>query len=150
MNPRAAGPRASAYISRQVTTALVTQILVLCLKCTYSQAKGCRHNALYNPIHTHKAKHPSLCYDHYLCKSLIHQCMYIHMYKVFYYITCTYVIKDMYVYIRDVIILQYIDILQYSFLQYNTIHLIKISIYCLLQYIVIYCNISQHVLPSKL
>ena len=38
---------------------------------------------------------------------------------------------------RDVTILQYIDILQYSLLQYNTIRLIKISI-------------SQHLLPSKL
>ena len=38
-------------------------------------------------------------------------------------------------YIRDATILQYIDILQHLLLQYNTICLIKISIYCLLQYI---------------
>ena len=31
---------------------------------------------------------------------------------------------------RDATILQYIDILQYLLLQYNTIHLIKILIYC--------------------
>ena len=42
-----------------------------------------------------------------------------------------------YIVIRDVTILQYIDILQYSLLQYNTT-------YCLLQYIVIYCNICCH------
>ena len=46
---------------------------------------------------------------------------------------------------RDETILQYIDILQYLLLQYNTIQygLKEISIYCTLQYIVLYCNILQ-------
>ena len=56
---------------------------------------------------------------------------------------------DCYVYmlIRDETILQYIDILQYLFLQYNTIRLkgniniLYIAIYC------IYCNILQCLLP---
>ena len=39
---------------------------------------------------------------------------------------------------RDETILQYIDILQYFLLQYNTIHLKKISIYCTLQYIAMF------------
>ena len=46
---------------------------------------------------------------------------------------------------RDVTILQYIDILQYSLLQYNTTDK---NIDILL--IAIYCDILQHLLPSKL
>ena len=38
-------------------------------------------------------------------------------------------------------ILQYINILQYLLLQYNTIWLKKVLIYCILQYVVIYCNV---------
>ena len=54
--------------------------------------------------------------------------------------------------IRDETILLYIDILQYFLLQYNTIHLKKISIYCTLQYIamfVVFKVLNFQLLHSK-
>ena len=46
--------------------------------------------------------------------------------------------------IRDETILQYIDILQYYYSNTIQYGLKEISIYCTLQYIVIYCNVCCH------
>ena len=58
---------------------------------------------------------------------------------------CMYVVC-MYVRSRDETILQYIDILQYFLLQYNTIRLKNIDIL----YVAIYCDILQCLLFLKL
>ena len=52
---------------------------------------------------------------------------------------CVYVRMCVCMCIRDATILQYIDIMFITAIQYNR----RISIYCTLQYIVIYCNILQ-------